>query len=48
MDMNGSVVLERETVNEGQSIDISQCKAGVYIVRITDGQQVRVQKLIKN
>jgi len=46
-DCNGSCILEKKMEDANQTIDLSACTAGVYILTIQSGNQIYRSKLIK-
>ncbi|QRM89960.1 T9SS type A sorting domain-containing protein [Lacinutrix sp. WUR7] len=47
MDLNGRIVQQEKLTNALQTIDISQLNSGVYILKLSNGNQVITEKIIK-
>ncbi|WP_055442304.1 T9SS type A sorting domain-containing protein [Lacinutrix himadriensis] len=47
MDLNGRIVQQEKLTNTLQTIDISQLNSGVYILKLSNGNQVITKKIIK-
>lgn len=46
-DMNGKILLENRNLNNSQIIDLSDFKKGIYLLKVSTSEGVKMQKLIK-